>query len=263
MLKLPRLWFLWLIIGLLFLGGCFSFGQRSGEDSVLKNQQEEDSFISIFDGKTLEGWKGDDRFWHVKDGAIVGEETEETLSFLEANTFLIWQGGEPEDFELKGTFRISKNGNSGVQYRSEMVNGVPYGMKGYQMDIDGMKMYTGMNYEERKRTIIAFRGQKVTLPNVDGPISSFAKQNTWTASILEANLGDKDSLGEFISDGWNDFHIIVKGNHLQHFINGILMCDVTDEDEVNRKSKGLLGLQLHKLPSPMKVEFKNLKIKED
>ena len=59
----------------------------------------------------------------------------------------------------------------------------------------------------------------------------------------------------------NTFHLIVKGNHLQHYINDVLMSDVTDEDTVNGKQKGLLGVQVHVGP-PMKVQYRNLMLKQ-
>jgi hypothetical protein len=60
---------------------------------------DDDGFKSIFDGKTLEGWSGNAKFWRVEDGAITGETTEENPT--PGNTFLIWQGGQPGDFELR------------------------------------------------------------------------------------------------------------------------------------------------------------------
>src|SRR5688572_1553653 len=59
---------------------------------------------SLFDGKTLDGWKGSEKFWSVKDGAITGQTTKENPT--NGNTFLIWQGGEIGDFELKLQFKI-------------------------------------------------------------------------------------------------------------------------------------------------------------
>ena len=56
-------------------------------------------------------------------------------------------------------------------------------------------------------------------------------------------------------------HLVINGNHLQHYVNGILMSDVTDEDAVNRKDAGHLGVQVHVGP-PMKVEYRNIRIKE-
>ena len=73
---------------------------------------------------------------------------------------------------------------------------------------------------------------------------------------------NKDSLQNFIkSEDWNEVHLVVKGNRLMHYVNGVLMSDVTDNDAVNRKMKGLLGVQVHVGP-PMKVEYRNIKLKQ-
>jgi hypothetical protein len=57
-----------------------------------------DEWQSLFDGKTLEGWDGDPRIWSVQDGAITGRTTEEIK--LDKNTFIIWRGGQLDNFEL-------------------------------------------------------------------------------------------------------------------------------------------------------------------
>ena len=92
-----------------------------------------DEFRSIFDGKSLAGWHaGDMSYWSVQDGAITAESTPEHPCTL--NRFLIWQGGEPGDFELRLKFRLANNrGNSGIQFRSVLL---PNGdTVGYQADI--------------------------------------------------------------------------------------------------------------------------------
>lgn len=79
---------------------------------------------------------------------------------------------------------------------------------------------------------------------------------------VTGSLGSSDSLRSLIKGNeWNTVHIIAKGNRLQHYVNGVLMSDVTDNDEVNRKLRGLLGMQVHVGP-PMQVEFRNIRIKE-
>jgi len=225
-----------------------------------QNSTDSTGFVSIFDGSTLNGWEGDTAVWHVQDGAIVGEVTAASTP-LKANTFLIWKDGKPGDFELTAEYEISPEGNSGIQYRSEEVEGVPFGLRGYQMDIDGANTYTGQNYEERARSIMAFRGQKVTLPPVTDSISKLVKDNVWSVAVINDSLGNADSLKAKINTGWNSCRIVAKGNHLQHYINDILMCDVTDDDTANRKETGLIGLQLH-AGHIMKVSFKNIRIKE-
>src|SRR3954454_4478476 len=79
----------------------------------------EPGFKPIFDGKTLDGWAGDPKYWRVENGSLVGEITPETV--IKSNTFIIWQGGAPADFELKADYRITSAGNSGINYRSLVV----------------------------------------------------------------------------------------------------------------------------------------------
>lgn len=239
-------------------GSCNSSSTPVAQEE--KKIESEDGFVNLFDGNTLKGWEGDTAVWRMEGGVVTGEVTGSSVP-LKANTFLIWRGGSPADFELKGQYKISAEGNSGIQYRSKEVEGVPFGLQGYQFDIDGANVYTGQNYEERGRSIIAFRGQKVTLPVVTESVSSLAKNNVWSASVITDTLGNSDSLKAAIKPGWNEFRLIIKGNHLQHYINGVLMCDVTDDDTANRMSSGLLGLQMH-AGHIMKVEFKNCRIKE-
>ena len=247
-----------MLIACLVFTSCHSSNSNQGEQG--KTRQDSSGFVSIFDGSTLKGWEGDTAVWHVKDGAIVGQVTASSTP-LKANTFLTWSGGMPSDFELTADYQITPEGNSGIQYRSEKVEGVPFGLRGYQLDIDGANTYTGQNYEERGRDIIAFRGQKVTLPAVTEPIQALAKNNVWSASEVTGTLGSADSLKSLIHSGWNSCRIVAKGNHLQHYINGVLMCDITDNDTTNRKASGVIGLQMH-AGHIMRVAFKNLKIKE-
>jgi hypothetical protein len=208
---------------------------------------QDKGFIKLFDGKTLKGWKGDPEHWKVENGLLIGEVTPQKQ--LKENTFLIWQGGEVADFELKIQYKISEGGNSGVQYRSEMVAGLPYAMKGYQADIDGKNEYTGLNYEERGRGFIARRGEKVVVDSSGKP-------------LMEQSLGSSDSLAKSLKlNNWNEYHLIVLGNRMQHFINGVLMSDAIDNDETHRKSSGLLGLQAHVTPE-MRVEFRNIRLKK-
>lgn len=203
-------------------------------------------FKKIFDGKSLNGWEGDSTYWKVEGGNLVGEVTPATI--LKRNSFITWRGGLTNDFELKVEYRITAGGNSGINYRSEEVKDLPFALKGYQADIDGANKYTGQNYEERGRAFLALRGQEVVL-------------NTGEKPLIKRQIGRADSLKSFIHDGWNEYHLVVRGNRLQHYINGVLMSDVTDNDTINRKMSGLLGVQVHVGP-PMKVEYRNFRLKQ-
>ena len=219
-------------------------------------------FVKIFDGKTLKGWEGDSTYWRVENGNLVGEITPTTL--LKTNSFIIWRGGRPANFELTLEFRITKDGNSGINYRSIQLPDVPHALKGYQADIDGANRYTGQNYEERSRTTLAYRGEIVTVKPFKSSyvFQDYLKNNAWTNRTVTGSLGSSDSLREKIKpEDWNTCRLVIKGNRLQHFINGILMSDVTDNDTVNGKSEGLLGVQVHVGP-PMKVEYRNIMLKK-
>lgn len=231
--------------------------------SKMSASPDEKGFVQIFDGKTLDGWKGDPVYWKVEDGCLVGIVTPETI--LKRNTFIIWQGDMPENFEIKVEYKISDKGNSGVNYRSEPVEGLPYALRGYQADLNGPNTFTGSNYEERRRTTLASQGQKTVLPplkNPADPLQEHIVDNQWVPKIVTASLGDPDLLRTHIkTDDWNEYHIIVRGNHMQHYINGILMSDVTDNDTINRRFKGLLGVQVHVGP-PMRIAFRNFRLKK-
>jgi hypothetical protein len=208
--------------------------------------EDETGFEAIFDGKTLEGWEGDAKYWRVEDGVLVGEITPATI--LKQNSFIIWRGGEPGDFELKLDFRITAGGNSGINYRSEAVEGVPFAVKGYQFDIDGANKYTGQNYEERGRAFLALRGDVGRL-DADGK-----------ARVVGA-VGDGDELAKLIKgEDWNAAYLIVRGNVMTHLINGRVMSIVVDDDAAHRKFAGLLGMQVHVGP-PMKVQYRNIRLK--
>ncbi len=256
-----------LLLNLFIVVGCNSTGTSipdNGETAqAAEVPEQEEGFVPIFNGKSLEGWSGDTTYWKVEDGSLVGQVTPTTL--LKQNTFIIWQGGQPADFELKGEFRIAAAGNSGINYRSTAVEGVPFALKGYQADIDGKNNYTGQNYEERGRTTLAYRGQKVAIQSQDDPTASLSdniKSNAWTGATVTESLGESDALKNQIkAEDWNEIHLVVKGNRMQHFVNGVLMSDVTDNDTTNRKLAGTLGVQVHVGP-PMKVEYRNLRLKQ-
>lgn len=79
---------------------------------------------------------------------------------------------------------------------------------------------------------------------------------------MKGSLGEPDALLQKIkSEDWNTCRLVAKGNRLRHYINGVLMSAVTDNDTVNGKSKGMLGMQVHVGP-PMKVEYRKIMIRQ-
>ena len=211
----------------------------------------ESGFQTIFDGKTLSGWDCDPDFWRADNGAIVGQTTQEHQP--KQNIFCIWKGGQPADFEFKAEYRMTgvNDGNSGFQYRSvELPEVAKWVLKGYQADIDLKQQYTGQVYEERGRGFLALRGQISYIP--DGKK---------VGSI--GSVGDMAALRDFIKDNdWNEVDIIARGNTLIQLINGHVMSIVVDDDSANRKMKGEIGIQLHRLPNAaMKMETRSIRIK--
>lgn len=230
-------------------------GRGRGGPQVLPFENRE-GFAQIFDGASMKGWDGDPKFWRVEAGAIVGETTPENK--LTENTFVIWRGGEPADFELKLEYRINAT-NSGIQVRSSYVppgtdaDGIVQGkwvLKGYQADIDIANRYTGQIYEERGRRFLAMRGQFSYIPEGGGPKVVGALQTT------------PDALQGIIKKHpeWNQVHIIARGNMITEILNGHVTSVLVDDDTKGRALKGLIGFQVH-TGDPMKVEFKNIWLK--
>lgn len=202
-------------------------------------------FESLFDGKTLNGWDGDSKFWRVEDGAIVGETTASNPT--EKNTFLIWEGGEVADFELKIEFKL-RNHNSGIQYRSFRNDDRPWSVGGYQADIAEVSKWMGAAYGERYKGVLARRGEKTVVG---------AEKNS--AEVV-AMLGAPDELLEEIDlDGWNEYHIIANGNQCIQMINGRIVAEFSES--ADRLKTGLIALQLHQGP-PMKVSFRNIQLRK-
>jgi len=206
----------------------------------------------LFNGKDLTGWAGNPALWSVKDGVLVGKTSADDP--IKGNTFLIWKDGEVSDFTLTLNYKMTPGDekmtvNSGIQYRSKVVDEANFVIGGYQADFEYGPKYSGILYEEKGRGILAQRGQKVTITQ-----GAEVKKPTITVT---GETGKSDEIQAAINkDGWNEYKIIAKGGHLQHYINGKLTVDVTDETAEGAK-KGVLALQLHAGP-PMQVEFKDI-----
>ena len=214
---------------------------------------QEPGFKSIFNGKDLAGWKGNPDLWSVQEGAITGVTKADPK--LTHNTFLVYTANDIDDFELRLSYRIV-NGNSGIQYRSKVAEEGKFGpiVAGYQADFEAGKTYSGILYEERGRGILAQRGQKTVIkPDPDDPKKHKVE--------VTGSLGKSEDIQAKIkNEDWNDYVVIAKGNHFQHFINGVQTVDVTDEQESKAAKSGILALQIHVGP-PMTVQFKNIRIK--
>ena len=206
----------------------------------------------LFNGNDLTGWEGNLDLWSVQDGVITGRTTVEKPAT--GNTFLIWKGGDVSDFEITFKYKMKPGDakgfvNSGLQFRSKIVDPKNFVVSGYQADLEYGSTYSGILYEEKARGILAQRGQKVTITKGAEP----SKPNIH----VTGETGKSDDIQAAIKkDDWNDYQVIVKGNHIQQFINGKATVDVTDETAEGAK-KGILALQLH-AGSPMQIQFKDI-----
>lgn len=200
----------------------------------------------LFNGTDLTGWEGDARVWSVENGAIVGHTKDVPLK---NNTFLIWKDGKVGDFKLTLEFKL-KGGNSGIQYRSKVIDPKEHIVGGYQADMDGANQYSGILYEERGRGILAKRGERLTIDR-EG-----AKETV--------QFGDAAELAKSIhKDDWNTYEIEAVGTRLKHTINGKLMSQTIDRDREHRATSGILALQVHaNLPAPMTVSYRKIRLEE-
>lgn len=215
---------------------------------------EPDDMKCLFNGKDLTGWDGDPRLWCVKDGVIRGETTDENKA--NGNTFLVCKEGPLKDFELRLSFRVSTANNSGIQYRSKHITDNPrnkWVVRGYQHEIrnsNKLPSVAGFIYEEGgKRGRMCLVGEKAVWGE-DG------KKEVTGTLIDEAEFAKL-----FKVDDWNDVIIIAKGSHLQHYMNGRLILDCTDNHPEFTKPEGIIALQLH-AGAPMWTEYKNIRLKE-
>lgn len=217
-------------------------------------------FKSIFNGKDLTEWEGLPQFWSVQDGALTGQTKNQ--ADLKTNTFLVWKGGQPANFELRLKFKLTPNNdrnqaNSGVQFRSKVLDATTFSVGGYQADIDSTGKYAGMLYEERGRGIVMGPGEKIRITGLTKDAKGKQKA---TVDKLGAPSAPADILAVYKLGEWNELRIVANGNHVQQFLNGKLTADVVDADATLAPKSGVIALQLHTGP-PMTVQFKDLQLK--
>lgn len=184
------------------------------------------SAAPLFNGKSLDGWevrKGEEQWWKVTDGAIVGGSLEKPIPH---NTFITL----PErytNFELRLKVKVEgEKPNAGIQIRSERIPN-HHEMIGYQADI-GVG-YWGKLYDESRRKKI---------------------------------IGDyvSKAAAKAVKEGWNDYRIRCEGPRIRLWLNGVLTVDFTEKDN-SIPLTGLIALQTHG-GKPFQVHYKDLEIEE-
>lgn len=216
----------WVVLSLLVIGPFLISSVASLAPSV-EVAKLEDGFISIFDGKTFEGWEGDLDWFRIEDGAIVAGSLERKIP---KNVFLCTEE-EYGNFELRLRVRLlgdPDHANAGIQIRSRRIPNDAE-MIGYQADMG--QHYWGCLYDEsRRRKVLA------------GP-------------------PDREQFDRVLRPGdWNDYVIRCQGNHIKLWINGFQTVDYVEADSDIEQS-GLIGLQIHSgLPS--EAWYRDLRIKQ-
>ncbi len=185
--------------------------------------------VSLFDGKTLDGWNGDkEKTWRIEDGCITGGSLAERVP---RNEFL----ASPKtyrNFDLRLKFKLTGTEgfvNSGVQFRSVRMEKPAHEMFGYQADI-GDPSYWGCLYDEsRRRKILA--------------------------------QADMDAVNKVLRrNDWNDYRIRAEGARIQIWLNGVKTVDYT-EAEKDIAAEGLIAVQIHGGAKAV-VFFKDITIEE-
>ncbi len=213
-------------------------------------------FKAIFNGKDLTDWNGEPGRWAVEEGVITGTVVPENP--LKTNSFLIWQGGEKENFELRLKVRWPKwdqskgMRNSGVQIRSVVLPAVhPWSVGGYQYDLSPGGELDGLFYEERsQRSLGVAKGDRVVI-QPDG--------ERWRVATI-MGTGDLNKLRKPETE-WSDCGIVAVGNHITFSMNGKTVMELTDHDARHRRLAGIIALQIH-VGGAMKVQFKDLWLRE-
>jgi hypothetical protein len=227
------------------------------------NFDDHSGWQQLFDGYTLKGWDGPTDVWTVANGMIVASSTAANPT---GSTYLIWTGGEPANFEFKAEMKLEGEGsNSGVQFRATKVGAVPdkkysqWDTRGYQADFDYLNSNSGALIEccagsgrgVPPRPDRAFRGQIVRTAPAAGEKPS-----------LLGTFGDQDAIRGYIDvGGWNQVHIIARGNMMTYLVNGHLMSILIDDNPTMAASKGRLALQLEGR-GDVKVYFRDVWLKE-
>ena len=184
--------------------------------------------VSLFDGKTFEGWSGDtNKIWRVEAGTLIGGSLNEKVPH---NDFLTTVK-EYKNFDLRLKVKLIGNEgflNGGVQIRSQRLQNPTYEMSGFQADMG--EGYWGSLYDESRRNHTLAQPEPELL-----------------TQILRPNR-------------WNDYLIRCEGKRLRLWLNGVLTVDYTENDS-KIPLKGYIGLQIHG-GGKSEAQYKSITIEE-
>jgi len=219
--------------------------------TLVLGAEKDDGFVSIFDGKTLAGWKPVSTdakdAWVVRDGVIRGDGDKGGRCYLAYE-----ENKKIGNFELKFSYRLTgSKANSGVSIRAVEDKTGRRDFQSYHADLGAVGMgkqvmgawdfHTPGRKEHR-----CFRGDRLVIDKNDKP----------TITLIENGLKEAD-----IKKGdWNAVHLIARGNQFRFIINGKTSAEFTEHlPKEKRLHSGMIQLQLHN--PKMLAEFKDLRLK--
>ena len=235
----------WLIAFLLILA---SFSPVLSLPNGFARERQKDEWVSLFDGKTLNGWSVHSGFakYHVEDGAIVG-----TTIKGSPNSFLCTDR-QYGDFVLEFEVRLDPRLNSGVQIRSTIA------------EAEKVFVFSGRDGAPQRRTIPPDRvyGYQVEIATEKSGSSGSIYDEARRAFMLASTKPDPEA-GKAFKDGqWNKFRIECKGDRIRTWINDVSCIDLQD----GMTSRGVIGLQVHGVgqdAGPYQVRWRNIRMQAD
>ena len=231
------------------LTGC-EVQSKSRGISEPADRTQEPGFVSLFDGKTLTGWHAiptqTTSDWSVRDGTITGHGSANRLAYL------VWRDLQLTDFELRLSYRMLTDGNSGVEVRAQPDTSGKRPFEGYHADLGhvgiGPHILGAWDFHfARRKEHPCNRGTRLVIR--ENGSARYSKLDPDTALAL-SDVRKRD---------WNHLRVVVRGNHFQSFINGKLAAEFTDNARPGRLDHGAIGLQLH--DKGMQVAFKDIRLR--
>jgi hypothetical protein len=215
MRSLPRVAFLSILAGLLLTT------TAAADPPVVPPRQGVSEKADLFNGKSLDGWVGHEKYWSVVDGTIVGKNTEA----VPVSTYLLTKKNY-SDFRLKAKVKL---------VQSEMHSGIAFWGR----------------IAPEKNDPFTYAGHLVMFP------SNWGMYDLYGRNGLPVDPNPAKKVGK--QHDWNDLEILAQGNRVRVAVNGSQVIDWRDP-EPNRIKEGPIGLQLHSNTVPQEVHFKDLTI---
>lgn len=201
------------------LGVAFATAARADDAPEVPPKSGTSETVKLFNGRNLDGWHGHEKYWSVKDGAIVGKNLEP----VKVSTYLLTDRTF-SDFRLLATVKL---------VRAEMHSGIAL---------------WGREAPERGDPH-TYAGHLVMFPSGWGLYDLYGRQGLPPSGEPAKKVGKQHD--------WNELEILAQGNRLRLVVNGTQVLDWRDP-EPDRIKEAPIGLQLHSNNEPQEVHFKDL-----